>query len=59
MLYPSSSQQTGISGLFNGARDFAQAICDMAEIEGQLEQKRRELSLRSDFNMCDVYKMFT
>ena len=31
----------------------------MAEIEGQLEQKRRELALRSDFNMCDVYKMFT
>ena len=24
-----------------------------------MEQKRRELALRSDFNMCDVYKMFT
>ena len=31
----------------------------MSEIEGQLEQKRRELALRSDFNMCDAYKMFT
>ncbi len=39
------------------ARDFAQAICDMAELEGQLEQKRRNLCLRSDFNMCDVYKL--
>lgn len=29
----------------------------MCEIEGQLEKKRRELSLRSDFNMCDIYKM--
>jgi Ca2+-binding EF-hand superfamily protein len=30
----------------------------MSEIEGKLEKKRRELSLRSDFNMCDVFKMF-
>jgi len=30
----------------------------MTEIEGKLEKKRRELSLRSDFNMCDVFKMF-
>lgn len=29
----------------------------MSEIEGALERKRRELALRSDFNMCDVYKM--
>ena len=39
------------------ARDFAQAVCDMSQLEGQLEQKRRDLALRSDFNMCDVYKM--
>ena len=57
VLFPSASQQQ--PGLFVGARDFAQAICDMSEIEGQLEQKRRELALRSDFNMCDAYKMFT
>jgi len=30
----------------------------MAEIDGILEKKRRELVLRSDFNMCDVFKMF-
>jgi Ca2+-binding EF-hand superfamily protein len=30
----------------------------MSEIEGQLEKKRRELALRSDFNVCDVFKMF-
>lgn len=30
----------------------------MTEIEGELEKKRRELVLRSDFNMCDVFKMF-
>ena len=29
----------------------------MCEIEGSLEKKRRELSMRSDFNMCDIYKM--
>lgn len=57
VLFPSASAQA--SSLFVGARDFAQALCDMAEIEGQLEQKRRELALRSDFNMCDAYKMFT
>ena len=56
VLYPSTSQTLG---LFGGARDFAQALCDMSEIEGQLEMKRRELALRSDFNMCDTYKMFT
>lgn len=31
----------------------------MSELEGQLEQKRRNLALRSDFNMCDTFKMFT
>ena len=30
----------------------------MTEIEGEFEKKRRELVLRSDFNMCDVFKMF-
>lgn len=30
----------------------------MTEIEGKLEKKRRELTLRSDFNLCDVFKMF-
>jgi ribosome-binding ATPase YchF (GTP1/OBG family) len=43
---------------FNGAKEFAQALFDMTEIEGKLEKKRRELTLRSDFNMCDVFKMF-
>ena len=30
----------------------------MSEIEGLLEKKRRELVLRSDFNLCDAFKMF-
>ena len=57
VLFPSASQQN--PDMYHGARDFAQAFCDMAEVEGTLEQKRRELALRSDFNMCDAYKMFT
>jgi hypothetical protein len=36
----------------------ARAFYDMSEIEGVLEKKRRELALRSDFNMCDTFKMF-
>lgn len=30
----------------------------MTEIEGINEKKRRELVLRSDFNLCDCFKMF-
>ena len=41
------------------AKDFGQAICDMCELEGNLERKRRELALRNDFNMCDVYRMLS
>ena len=44
---------------FTGGLDLAKALCEMCELEGQLEQKRRELALRSDFNMCDVFKMLT
>jgi hypothetical protein len=40
------------------ARDFAEALCDMCTLEGQLEKKRRDLALRTDFNLCDTYKMF-
>lgn len=43
---------------FNGAKEFASALFDMSEIEGRLEKKRREVALRSDFNLCDVFKMF-
>lgn len=43
---------------FTGAAEFARALFDMSEIEGQLEKKRRELVLRSDFNLCDAFKMF-
>ena len=31
---------------------------DMAEIEGELEDKKRQLALRSDFNLGDVFRMF-
>ena len=34
VLFPSVSQQIGGLSGFPGARDLAQAICDMAEIEG-------------------------
>lgn len=50
-LYPNGPEE------FQGAKDLAQAFCDMCEIEGTLERKRRELALRSDFNMCDLYKL--
>ena len=30
----------------------------MAEIEGELEDKKRQLALRSDFNLGDVFRMF-
>ena len=40
-------------------KEFGQAICDLCELEGSLEQKRRDLALRQDFNMCDIYKMMT
>ena len=44
---------------FKEAKDFSSAISDMCEVAGELEKKRRELAIRSDFNICDVYKMFT
>lgn len=31
----------------------------MCETEGVLEKKRRELTIQSDFNICDSWKMFT
>ena len=53
-LFPVSKEEE-----FTNGKEFGKALCDMCELEGQLEQKRRELALRSDFNMCDVYKMLT
>ncbi len=35
-----------------------QAFIDMMQIEGNLEKKRRELAMRQDFNLTDLYKMF-
>ena len=43
---------------FRGAKDLAQAMCDMSELESKLEKMRRELAIRPDFNMTDAYKMF-
>lgn len=31
---------------------------DMMEVEGMQEQRKRELSLRSDFNLDDAFKLF-
>jgi hypothetical protein len=39
--------------------EFAQAICDMCDVEGLLEKTRRELAIRSDFNICDTYKLLS
>lgn len=50
-LYPNGPEE------FQGAKDLAQAFCDICEIEGTLERNRRELALRSDFNMRDLYKL--
>lgn len=55
LLHPSGDK--AIAG-FPKAKDFAEALADMCVLEGQLEKKRREMALRSDFNMCDAYKMF-
>ncbi|CDW89806.1 ef hand family protein [Stylonychia lemnae] len=35
-----------------------QAFIDMMQVEGNLERKRRELTLRTDFNLSDVFKLF-
>ena len=43
---------------FDGKLQLAQAFIDMMEVEGDLEKKRRELALRSDFNLTDAYKLF-
>ena len=43
---------------FKGAKEFARALLDMTEIEGDLEKKRCTLCLRSDFNLGDCFKMF-
>jgi hypothetical protein len=43
---------------FPNCKEFASALCEMCVMEGNLEKKRRELALRQDFNLCDVYKMF-
>jgi hypothetical protein len=32
---------------------------DMCAVEENLEEKRRTLALRTDFNLQDAYKMFT
>jgi len=54
-LYPINSPSQTNFGL---ARDFAEALCDMCVLEGQLEKKKRDLALKTDFNLCDTYKMF-
>ena len=30
----------------------------MSEIEGRLEKIRKDLALRTDFNICDLFKLF-
>jgi Ca2+-binding EF-hand superfamily protein len=31
---------------------------DICVLEGELEKKKRDLALRQDFNICDLYKLF-
>jgi Ca2+-binding EF-hand superfamily protein len=35
-----------------------QTFVDMMQVEGDLEKKRRELGMRQDFNITDLYKLF-
>lgn len=43
---------------FNEKLSLAQAFVDMMAAEGILEKKRRDLALRSDFNLVDAFKLF-
>ena len=36
----------------------AQAFVDMMEVEGIQEKIRRDLALRTDFNLADAFKLF-
>ena len=72
--YPSNQQQAKSSGFSSGngrggaliQKDkqfdqksaLVQAFIDMMQTEGNFEKKKRELSLRSDFNLTDAFKMF-
>ena len=44
---------------FPKARDFAEALNDICMIEEKLEKARRDLALRTDFNLWDATKLFT
>jgi len=44
---------------FPRAKDFAQCLKDMCSIEEKLEQRRKEVAMRTDFNIPDSYRMFT
>ena len=35
-----------------------QTFVDMMQVEGDLEKRRRELSMRQDFNLTDAFKLF-
>ena len=44
---------------FPKAAEFAESLCDMCVIEGQLDAHRKDLATRSDFNTFDAYKLFS
>ena len=54
-MYPGG--EATISG-FPKSKEFAEALCDICNLEGILEKSRRDLALRSDFNIFDMYRMF-
>lgn len=35
-----------------------QTFVEMMQVEGDLEKRKRELAMRQDFNLTDLYKLF-
>jgi hypothetical protein len=56
LLFPHPSQT--IKG-FPKAKEFAQCLADMCTVEEKLESCRKELAIRTDFNLTDTFRMFT
>ena len=48
---------SAIKESFDRARKFGEVLLSMTVIEAQLEKKRWDLGMSSDFNLCDTFKM--
>jgi Ca2+-binding EF-hand superfamily protein len=40
------------------SHNLAKSLVDMMEVEGQCERKRRDLAMRTDFNLRDCFHLF-